>query len=444
MIINKIIKKIRSTSIVPGAMILVFAFIMGFIVKDVFAGVGNLNNWMASLRLMPQRIESKLASGSDTKDLNVMESYSSVLDTLKADYYGKSIKEREITYSAIRGMLHALGDPFTRFLDPDSYKQMREENEGNFTGIGAQLETNKKGRIFIKEPLPDSPAILAGVKSNDVILAVDGKIIKDLDVNEVVKLIRGPEGTKVKLTLERPGKTKPIVITIVRKLVQFQMVRYKMLDDKNKIGYVRLYQFNEQSDIQFDKALAQLEKKNMKGLVFDLRGNPGGLLQIAVEIGSRFIESGPVVIIQERGGQKNPLYVEEDKHNHKRYPLVVLVDKSSASASEIVSGAIKDDGVGTLVGTTTFGKGRVQTIIPMADGSAVAITTAKYLTPKGIDIHKKGIKPDVEIEANDNFDPNDPSTDVQLSKGIQVLKVKMGLLPKSMLDKPLEASAANK
>jgi carboxyl-terminal processing protease len=215
-----------------------------------------------------------------------------------------------------------------------------------------------------------------------------------------------------------------------------------MLDDKNKIGYVRLYQFNEKSDLQLDLALDALDKKHMKGLVFYLRGNPGGLLNIAVEIGSRFLDSGPVVIIQERGGQKSPLYVEEEKHNHKRYPLVVLVDKMSASASEIVSGAIKDTHKGTLVGTVTFGKGRVQTIMPMQDGSAVAITTAKYLTPNGTDIHKKGIAPDVVIEANDNFDPNNPATDVQLIKGVQVLKVKMGLLPKSVLDKAKKTAAA--
>jgi carboxyl-terminal processing protease len=237
---------------------------------------------------------------------------------------------------------------------------------------------------------------------------------------------------------------KLIVKVITRQLVQFQMVKWRMLDEKNGIAYIRLYQFNEQCDQQFDKAMSQLERSHMRGLVLDLRGNPGGLLQAAVDIGSRVIESGPIVIIQERGGQKNPLYVEEEKHNHKRYPLVVLVDDHSASASEIVSGAIKDDGVGTLVGIKTFGKGRVQTIMPLQDGSAVAITTAKYLTPNGTDIHKKGIDPDVRVEARDDFDPNDPKTDVQLAKATDVLKVKMGLLPQSVLDKLLKTAQAEK
>jgi len=218
-----------------------------------------------------------------------------------------------------------------------------------------------------------------------------------------------------------------LVIPITRQVVQFQMVKSRMVDPKDKIGYVRLYQFNDKSDEQFDKALGELENQHMKGLIFDLRGNPGGLLNIAVEIGSRFIESGPVVIIQERGGQRNPLNVQPSKHNHKRYPLVVMVDKGSASASEIVSGAIKDTGVGTLVGTTTFGKGLVQTVMPLQDGSAVLITTAKYRTPNGIDINKKGIAPDVKVEAADNFDPNDPSTDIQLKKAVEVLKGKMGI-----------------
>lgn len=455
-------RRLRLDVILPIAFLLAAAFVVGFHAQDVRASSGNIDRWISSLELLPQRLES---IGQDTATaepgpLPLLETYSGVVERLKADYYsvsGKKIvdqvakgsedtqtSERELTYDAIRGTLHALGDPFTRFLDPDEYKKMREENEGNFTGIGAQLDTNKNGEVYIKEPLPDTPAEKAGLKSNDVIIAVDDKSIATKDIEEVVKMIRGPEGTKVKLTLMRPGRTKPMDKIIVRKLVQFQMVKSRMLDEKHKIGYIRLYQFNEQSDLQFDKALTELEKKRVQGLVLDLRGNPGGLLQVAVDIGSRFIKSGPVVTIQERGGRKNPLYVEEDKHNHKTYPLVVLVDKRSASASEIVSGAIKDNGVGTLVGTTTFGKGRVQTILPLQDGSAVAITTAKYLTPKGTDIHKKGVDPDFVVEARDDFDPNDPATDTQLAKAVEVVKVKMGILPKSVLDKLTKSAKATK
>jgi carboxyl-terminal processing protease len=268
----------------------------------------------------------------------------------------------------------------------------------------------------------------AGVKALDVIIKVDNKPIAGLDIDEVVNKIRGEEGTKVKLTLLRPKVKKPVEITIVRKVVPLQIVVSRMQDDKNKLGYIRLWQFNEQSDAQMDLALDALEKKQMKGLILDLRGNPGGLLQVAVDIGSRFLNDGPVVIIQERGGQKSYLNVEESQHRHKRVPLVVLVDGHSASASEIVAGAIKDDKVGTLVGTTTYGKGRVQTIMPLSDGSAVAITTAKYLTPSGTDIHKVGIKPDVVVNVpEEGFDPTDPAKDPQLKKAVEVLKQKLGI-----------------
>lgn len=428
----------RAQTIVFVSFLLLAAFVIGFHVEDVAANGLNIGKWRASVEMMPQRIEGIGGEAPDpsSRTLPLIDTYSAVMERLKSDYYGtKAVNERELTYDAIRGTLHALGDPFTRFMDPDSYKKMREENEGNFTGIGAQLDTNKNGDVFVKEPLPDTPAMRAGVKSNDVIIAVDDKPIKHLDIEDVVKLIRGRADTKVKLTVTRVGVKKPIDKYIVRQLVEFRMVRSRMADEKAKIGYVRLYQFNEKSDEQFDQSMSELEKNHIKGLIFDLRGNPGGLLNVAVDIGSRFLDSGPVVIIQERGGQKSPMYVEEDKHNHKRYPLAVLVDKSSASASEIVSGAIKDDGVGTLVGVTTFGKGRVQTILPLQDGSAVAITTAKYLTPNGTDIHKKGIAPDVKVVAADNLDPNDPKTDNQLAAAIDVVKVKMGLLPKSALAK---------
>ena len=419
-------------------LLLVVAFVIGFEAPDVRAYGLNLSKLRASIELMPQRLQSIGGQSPDpsTRTLPLIDTYSAVMEQLKANYYGtKAVNERELTYDAIRGTLHSLGDPFTRFMDPDSYKKMREENEGNFTGIGAELAVNKSNEVFVREPLPKTPAIRAGIKVNDVILAVNGKSIKGMDILDVVKLIRGPIDSKVKLTLRRPGQPKPFDKVIVRELVEFLMVTSKMVDEKAKIGYLRLRQFNEKSDEQMDKELTSLEKQHIKGLVLDLRSNPGGLLMVAVDIGSRFLESGPVVIIQERGGQRNPYDVEEDKHDHKRYPLAVLVDKNSASASEIVSGAIKDDGIGTLVGVTTFGKGRVQTILPLPDGSAVAITTAKYLTPKGTDIHKKGIAPDIEVEAAEDFDITDPKTDNQLAAGIDVVKVKLGLLPKSTLDK---------
>lgn len=417
--------------VVPVALVMAVSFLVGFVAPDVSASRGNPYELISSLKLLPSRIEGAAAPAhAGSVSLPVLETYHDVLDRLQADYYGQKIDERELTYSAIRGMLASLNDPYTRFLDPTSYKQMREENEGNFVGIGAQLDVNTKQQVYIKEPLPDSPAIIAGVKSGDIIVRVDGKPIAGMDIDDVVKRIRGTEGTRVKLTLMRTGRKSPIEIAIVRRVVEFRMVRSKMLDPSAGIGYVRLYGFNEHSDAQMDAALNELEKGHMKGLIFDLRQNPGGLLPVAVDVGSRFVDSGPIVIIQERDGRRSSLNVDPSKHNHKKYPVVVLVDKSSASASEIVSGAIQDNNAGTLVGTRTFGKARVQTVTALVDGSAIAITTAKYLTPKLRDINKVGVQPDVLSESPKTpVEFGDPKVDLQLVKAISVLKDKMNGVP---------------
>lgn len=195
------------------AVLAMVAFVAGFVAPDVRANGLSLEKLAASVEMMPQRLESISGETPDpsSRTLPLVETYSAVMERLKSDYYGtKTINEQELTYDAIRGTLHSLGDPYTRFMDPESYKKMREENEGNFTGIGAQLDTNKNDEVYIKEPLPDTPAMRAGVKANDVITAVDGKSIKGMDILDVVKLIRGKEGTRVTLTLRRPGAAKPI------------------------------------------------------------------------------------------------------------------------------------------------------------------------------------------------------------------------------------------
>ena len=404
------------------AALLALSFAAGFNERE--AAAGDWKKLWTAVQMMPDRLRMlSEAPEGEYSQVPVLETYWGVLTELTNQYYGAKLDEKKLTYSAIRGMLAGLNDQFTRFLDPDEYRRMREENEGNFVGIGAHLDANKNKQIYIKEPLPDSPAIKAGLKSGDVIVKVGDKPIVGMLIEDVVKIIRGAENTKVKLTIQRPAVKKLLVFTIVRKVVQYQIVQYRLQDKDAKIGYVRLWQFNEHSDQQFDEALAKLEKQGMHALIFDLRANPGGLLPAAVDIGSRFVENGPVVIIQERGGRKNPINVDEAKHNHKRLPMVVLVDKHSASASEIVAGAIRDSKTGTLVGTTTFGKGVVQTIVPLRDGSAVSVTTAKWFTPSGSEINKVGVKPDVVIESPEGgFDPTDPKKDPQLKKAIEILR----------------------
>ncbi|MCC6443001.1 MAG: S41 family peptidase [Armatimonadetes bacterium] len=400
-------KQIIGIALLLAAM--TFAFIGGFEYRSVAASNRPPHQMLFAFAALPEQalFDARPSSNGSRKTLQPSEAYFDALTWLKENYYGKvpariagpdksRIDDKKLTYDAIRGMMHALGDRFTRFLDPEDHRIMREESRGDFVGIGAQL-TMENNEVVIAKPLANSPAWTAGLKAKDVITAVDGKPVKGLDLTEVVKRIRGERGTKVRLAIRREGTPRPLELSIKRDTVQFVYEEHQMLP--NNIGYIALHQFSEQIDSQLDKALADLEVKGVKALILDLRDNPGGLLDAAREVGSRFIPKGKAVVkIQDRGARMSDLTVMENKHNHKEYPLAVLINGQSASASEIVAGAIKDNSVGTLVGEKTFGKGLVQTIISLRDGSAVAITTQKYFTSGGVDINKKGIEPDIKVE----------------------------------------------
>ncbi len=387
------------------------------------------------------------------ESLSPESAYASVLRTIKTDYYGPTPSTTRLTYTAIRGMLRALNDPYTSFWTPDEFARQMEDTRGDFGGIGAKLEMTKDKKVLIVEPIPNAPAEKMGILAGDVILAVDAKPIQGLNINSVVSRIRGKEGTRVRLTLQRDAQI--FDKTITRAMVHSPIIKARMQDEDAKIGYIALEQFNEQADQQFDDALRRLEAKGMKALIFDLRSNPGGLLNVAQDVASRFIHEGKVVIVQERNGSQSSLNVNSSKHRSPlergAYPVVVLVNAGSASASEIVAGAIKDHNVGTLVGTKTFGKGLVQTIIPLGDNSAVKITTQRYFTPNGTDINKKvdasgkqisgGITPDYVVEVTDKDieamreaqrkNPNDSRFDPQLLKALEVVKSKMaGTVPR--------------
>jgi len=409
------------------------SFLLGLAFHEVMAAVspvlmaqGGLPEAIAKVR--------PTARGS----MQPLETYSRVLAQLKENYYRDMPDDRHLTYAAIRGVLQTTDDIYTRFLDPEAFKNMDEENQGEFVGIGVQLAptATSDGYIRIHWPLPDTPAQKAGVQPGDVILKVDGKTVQNKRVDDVVKMIRGPIDTNVRLTLRRkvskekpedPDKTQTVEVTIKRRPVSFPIVQEKVLD--GNIGYVSLSQFNEICDDKLDGALRDFEKQGVKGLILDLRANPGGLLQSAQEIASRFVPEGKdVVLIEEKGQQRTSL---KSIVNRKRsnLPLIVLVNRNSASASEIVSGAVKDWGVGTILGTTTFGKGLVQTVVPLSDRSAVVITTAKYLTPKGKDINRSldtrgGIDPDVSVPVpeKDFYALND----VQLQKALELMQTRIG------------------
>ena len=369
---------------------------------------------------------SSLRPGQNGRELDPLRTYNRVLQDVRDRFYGEFPGERKMTFTAIRGMLASLDDPYTRFLDPKEYAELRQENTGEFEGIGAQLEglPTKEGYIRISRPIPNGPAAKAGVKRGDMITRVDGKSVQGMTVNEAVESIRGKAGTTVRLTLQRAGESKPIEVAITRQPVEFEVVDFSMKE--GQVGYVSLAQFNELADPKLERAIRTLDSQGMKALVLDLRGNPGGLLDAAIDISSRFVPPGKgVVVIVESGGEKDVRRTNPQKHLRGRWPVVVLVNRTSASASEIVAGAVQDNKAGIVVGTTTFGKGLVQTVVPLEGGAACMITTAKYLTPSGRDINRSrdqrgGVEPDVSVEVTEEefLKGQDP----QLKRAMDVLR----------------------
>ncbi len=432
---------------------------------------------IAALKLAsqpPERLAAFLrprAAHADGDNLPPSETVAALMETIRQDYLPPSQQTppspvasarpvppraldapqpTRLGYAAIDGMLETLSDRYTEFIPPKEYKEMLAEQSGNFVGIGATLNLGRDKRIVIIEPIEGSPAARAGLLPGDVIVAVNGYSVFDKTTDEVAGRIRGEENTPVRLTIERSGKRRDY--TLRRAVVNRPVVEARMEDPARKIGYIRLTFFSEQADTQFDHALEKLEKQGMRALVFDLRDNPGGLLNVAQDLASRFISSGPVVWVKEKNGQMSPLNVDKSKHRGRLstgvYPVVVLVNDYSASAAEIVAGAIQDARAGTLVGTRTYGKGLVQTIIPLTDDSAVKITTQHYFTRDKHDINLRrdlegralsgsgGIVPNVTVPFTDaqiaaqqeqiRRDPNNrvaaDRLDPQLQKGLTVAR----------------------
>jgi len=355
-------------------------------------------------------------------ELYPIETYHSVLEKILSDYASAPTTPKElqawrnkIRYAGIDGMLASIGDRYTEYWNPEEYKRNMEDTQGRFFGIGAKLDVTKDKKFpMIIEPIEGSPAWRAKLKPGDAITAVDGKpalLTERQHLDDVIKRIKGEEGTKVRLTIRRGTTTKDYLFT--REQVNSPVIDYWMQDDAAKIGYIRLDLFVEDADIQFEKAYTRLERQGMKALIFDLRSNPGGMLTVAHDLASRFLPSGPIVWIKEKNGQMRSLDVDTRQRRGAlatgKIPVVLLVNGGSASASEIVSGAIQDGGAGFLIGTRTFGKGLVQTIIPLQEGEgAVKITTQRYYTRNKRNIHTLrdengevthlgGVKPDLVL-----------------------------------------------
>jgi len=363
-----------------------------------------------------------LAVSAETGNFGV---FLQVYDLLKQEYIEKNLDESKLVQGAIRGMLGTLSDPYTRYMDSQAFKGMQEERQGSFSGIGIQIGMKDK-HLAVISPLEDTPAFKAGLKKGDFILEIDGKSTKDMSVDEAVSLIRGRVGTPVKLLIARPNSDKQLTFSITRANIETKVVKTRMIDAQ--IGYLRLASFmNNDAPGEIKKAINELKGKGMQALVLDLRGNPGGLLPNAVDIGSFFIPKGPVVQVVGRNGQKELLNASGQTLLPTSFPVAVLIDGGSASASEILAGALKDTHRATLIGTRSFGKGLVQTVHPLSDGSGVAITTNKYLTSGGTDINKKGIDPDILVNLpEDAFKEGDEemtdAKDTQLTRALQHLK----------------------
>lgn len=310
---------------------------------------------------------------------------------------------------AIDGMVKSLNDPHSNYLSPKMYKTLMEQTEGSFAGIGVIMGMDNEQKIHIVGIMENSPGQKAGLQEGDEILAVDGVSVKEMAFDEVATHVRGQVGTNVVLTIMRNNVNQDITIT--RDNIKLKTVGHKMLD--NNIGYIQIVSFSEDTANEFNDAYNDLKNQGMKGLVLDLRNNPGGLLTTCVEIAQKLVPKGDIVSIVDKQGNKETY---SSSLEAPEYPLVVLINKNSASASEILSGAIQDTKSGTIVGNTSYGKGSVQTILPMFEDDAVKLTIAKYYTPSGRSIDGIGITPDVEINLDENA-----TTDTQLNKAIEIL-----------------------
>ncbi len=334
-----------------------------------------------------------------------------VWNTLKRDYVDQNkLTEKKLFYGALSGLVGATDDPYSVFMNPEEAREFEEDLSGTFDGIGAEIGF-RDDVLTIIAPLEGMPAIKAGVRTGDKIYAIDGENAQDLSVEEAVKKIRGPKGTSVKLTLVREGSREPIDISIVRDTVIVKSIK-TTFDESNGLFTIKISNFNNDTDSLFNQAVSEALIKKPRGIILDLRNNPGGYLDTAVLVASEWVKEGSIVT-EEFGDGRRIEHVSRGTARLASIPTVVLVNEGSASASEIVAGALKDYGLAKLVGEKTFGKGSVQVLRQLEDGSVVKITTAKWLTPKGSYIHELGIEPEIAIEMSfEDYQANrDPQND---------------------------------
>jgi len=407
---NEFYSKKSSKRVILYVLLAIIALAGSFFLGFYFAGKNNLST---TFNVLEGKVLNKdqVAANVDFK------MFWEVWNTLKRDYVdSNSLTEKKLFYGALEGLVGATKDPYSVFMNPEEAKSFEEDLSGTFEGIGAEIGFRNE-ILTIIAPIEDMPAAKAGVQAGDKIYSIDGKTALGLSVEEAVKKIRGPKGTKVILSLVRSGNEKPIDITIVRDTVVVKSVKTSF-DEKNKIFTVKISSFNNDSEDLFNKAVQEIVIKKPKGIILDLRNNPGGYLETAVTVASEWVKTGSIVI-EEFGDGKKIEHATKGTARLAGIPTVVLVNEGSASASEIVAGALKDYGLAKLVGQKTFGKGSVQVLRQLEDGSVVKVTTAKWLTPKGNYINEQGIEPDIKIDltAADREKNKDP----QLDQALKVL-----------------------
>ena len=341
------------------------------------------------------------------------------------DHYVDSVDYTKMIDGAIGGMVHSLGDPHSIYLDQRLYSQIKSDTSGSFGGIGVYMGF-KDGGVQVMSVMPDSPGEQVGLQSGDSILAVDGTPVTEISPEEVAIRIRGESGTDVNLLIHREGEEDK-TYTITRSIIKVKTVADKMIDDK--VGYIRISNFSEKTGEEFKAAMSDLESYNMKGLILDLRENPGGVITSCVEIAKEIVPKGPIVSVIQRDGTKE---VYNSELEQTKYPIVVLLDGGSASASELLAGALQDTNAATIVGTKSYGKGSVQTVMPMFHEDGLKLTIAKYYTPNNRSIDGVGIEPDIEVAPSKhlqrmlNLDSMNIVDDAQLNKAVEVLNNKIG------------------
>ncbi|HWR60034.1 MAG TPA: S41 family peptidase, partial [Clostridia bacterium] len=353
----------------------------------------------------------------DYETVKDMEKLLSLKEYIKG-YYVDGAEDNKLIEGAIKGMFQALGDPYSVYMTKDEFKNFNESTKGSYGGIGVIVTRSEDGYVTVVAPIEDTPGERAGLKTNDKIIKVDDKDIIGIDLEAAVTLMKGKKGTPVTLTVMRDGVKEPREYKITREEIILKTVKSNMLE--NDIGYIRISMFDEDTGSEFKEALTKLEDENMKGLVLDLRQNPGGFIDQCVQVADELLDEGLIVYTEDKQKKREDY---KSKNGKVDVPYVVLIDEGSASASEIVSGAIKDRKAGLLIGTKSFGKGLVQSIEQLKDGSGMKLTTQKYYTPNGISINKIGIQPDIEVkplEVRTDQKPEDVQ-DVQLDRAVSEL-----------------------